>query len=220
MSKEGFVALLNIALYTTLLPIGIGLVKWKSLDPSIKALVLLAIASFTAEQATIILRSQHINSNILLQVYNILGTGLFSYFYFQIIKRQTLKKPLIFIYIAITSISIYGWFISTNPNLSGALLSTHTIFLLVLGLIYFASLFTDTEPQPILRNHLFWINSGLVFYAAGVLTLFISMEYLINVLKVDMYLFWSINNILNITLHISYFVGIWLSLRKASVSEN
>lgn len=212
MTKETASILLDIAFYSGLLPIFLGLVKWRVINHPMRAIVILSIVSFASEQATFILRGQGIKSNVFLQIYYIIATGIYFYFYYKILKRPHFKRPLQFIFIITSCVSIYGWFISTNPNLSGALLTAHTVFLLVLGLIYFGHLFADTEPQPIFRNHLFWINSGLGFYAAGVLTLFISMDYLINVLKVDMYLFWSINNILNIVLHFVYFVGIWLSI--------
>ncbi len=215
MTKGGYYVINYIAFYTTLLPIAIGLWRWKSLSTPVKTIVTLSIVSFIADLSTKILRSQGINSNVFLQLYTIASTGILFYFYFSVLGRPALKKPLLFIFIALSSVTIYGWFFSTNLNLSGVFLSTHTFFILALGLIYFATFFAVRSSQSIVRNHLFWINSGLVFYSAGILTLFISMEYLINVLKVDMFLYWSVNNISSIVLNLICFIGIWLSLVKS-----
>jgi hypothetical protein len=100
---------------------------------------------------------------------------------------------------------------SYNKLISSIIIICYTVF-------FFYRLIVGPSAIQIVRLPMFWFSSALLLYHAGTIFLFALTPYLTNVLKDNLLVFWSFNNILSIVQHLIILLGIYFHFKLRSVS--
>jgi len=131
----------------------------------------------------------------------------FSWFLFQVIQSSMIKKALIAL-LVVFSIFFIQYSLKTDlgkkPNSIAVILES--VIIIVPCLTYFRELFAWKEPVDLLKEPSFWLVTGIFFYVATIVPLYVTNNYLAGhgmetVAK-------SLSSINNFALSISYLLFI------------
>lgn len=100
--------------------------------------------------------------------------------------------------------------ISQYPSVS---ITSLSVLLIILSLIYFYQLLNPLEFVHIEKQGLFWINAGVLFYSAVNIFLFMLLN---QIPKKDIADFYMIHSVTNIIANILYSVGLLCKPQKTS----
>jgi hypothetical protein len=121
----------------------------------------------------------------------------FTLIYYRAFYKPVFKKmTLIFGITSLVAMVFNVVFIesmSTYPSVSNTVLC---IFLIILSLVYFYELLTRQEFTYIEKQGMFWINSGVLFYFAINIFLFMLFNKISNADKYNYYMMQSVTNII------------------------
>lgn len=89
----------------------------------------------------------------------------------------------------------------------------YSFIVILYCLLYFYTLMRDLPSLYLHHLPMFWFNSALLIFHAGVFFLFAFTSYLVNVLKNDLLVYWSFHNILSIIEHFIVLIGLYYDLK-------
>ena len=90
----------------------------------------------------------------------------------------------------------------------------HSAVMIVYCLSYFYVLIEDLPSLHVHQLPMFWFNSALLMFHAGNFFLFSFHDYLVNVLKNNLLIYWSFHNALSILEHLIILIGLYYDLRS------
>ncbi len=203
-------ALDTISPAISLLPLAAALVKYRHIAGYLKPLFVLIILSAIVEITAYTFLIFHIQANLLYLVYTYLELTLISLFYkkfFQPYFNTSVFTFVIFIFIAVSAIFYSRLSFGRADHYSIALESFIFIFY-SLFLFYFS--LKNLLFENLLASPAFWINTGILFYFAGNLIIFIFSSYIAEHLNNAYSLLWSsIHTFCNILMNIFFSIGFW-----------
>jgi hypothetical protein len=131
---------------------------------------------------------------------------IFSYFFFQVIQSLRVKKIVILL-ICLFAIFFVQYSVRQGlgyPNDIAVIFES--VIIIIPCLTYFRELFARDEPVSLLREPAFWLVTGIFFYLATIIPLYMTKSYLYahglgGVAK-------SLSSINNFALTITYFLFI------------
>ena len=199
----------NITVASDFLPVIAALYNYRRLDPILRLMAIFCMLSVIPDVMGLVisyLQLRHYNNLFLIHLFDMMAAIFFSLIYYRAFYKPLFKKmALIF---GITSLAamifnvIFIESMSTYPSVSNTVLC---VFLIILSLVYFYQLLTRQEFTYIEKQGMFWINSGVLFYFA--INIFLFM--LFNKISVtDKYNYYMMQSVTNIIANLLYSVGL------------
>ncbi|GEM_PF-1524970 len=208
-----------ISSLSIIIPLIVGLVRFRKLSPTQKLLSYLVIASALTEIIANILWYQQLRNLEVYNVYALINFNLLAIIlsrHLYLTWRKPLKLFLIcfngyFIIDALFFKDLKHWEYNFNSNLT----TSASIILIVLALSYFHKLLKEVRYQKLERNSQFWISSGIVMYYSGTLILFL-LGNQVNDPEYSYYYelhfaAWGLNSFFNLVLNTTYTIALWVN---------
>jgi len=132
---------------------------------------------------------------------------IFSYFLFQVIQSPLIKKIVIML-ICLFALFFVQYSVQKGLGDSNDIaVVLESVIIIIPCLTYFRELFARDEPVNLVREPCFWMVTGIFFYLATIIPLYMTRSYLdahglSGVAK-------SLSSINNFALSITYFLFIW-----------
>lgn len=190
----------NISVASGLLPIAAAAYNYKRLDSLMKLLALFLLISccFDLTQWIAYNYKPHdgkpLNTIPLLHLFVIISIVFFGTIYYNLFSKPILKTITIILSGVTLSIVIYkaiDYF--DYPSISN---TASGLLLIILSLIYFYQLLNPQTFIHIEKQGPFWFNSGVLFYSAVNIFLFMVFNRIPDEDKADYYVIFSITNII------------------------
>lgn len=205
-------AILYLGILSILFPLISGIRYFALLDRQMKLLVLLVIAIAITEASTfylaeILKTGYHWVHHVYFPVEYTIIALIFSGW----VKNNLFSKSILYSIPVVFIISIYNsLFLQSLNQLNSYAITLGLICYTIMTLYVLYQVMTE-DLGKILKNHIFWVSTGLLIFSAGDLAYFafnplVTEHYLIAI--------WAIHVIFNITVHIFYFIGIICQGRK------
>lgn len=201
-----------IAHIGSILPIIIGVLRYKYLTGNIKAIWFFFIVSFIKDSYSLLLIFTAPN-NLYIQniepIYQTIIIGSIFYYSFDTsFTRRIITVSTVFC--TLTTVLYYK-----DNEASSVSLSTFRLFAIVLALAYFGKVMMDMRVKNIMKHSLFWFTSGLLIYTAGTFFIMLLSEYWyqgINKVPIDVFdKYWNSSQLLLVLFTLLSTVGIWFS---------
>jgi hypothetical protein len=157
-----------------------------------------------------------VNSDIYFRVYLLLEFCAIFYFGWNLLKDKfrliLLGIGLIFISLNIYFLVYWKSYQSGDPD--SALTIFETIFVYMLTVCWFKSIFEERKIVSLFRLPAFYFISGFLLYFSGTLFLFLSGKILDQVSGNHFQDFWCLNVFFGILLRLFLIAGIWMEKHK------
>lgn len=208
--------LTDISVISGLFPVVAALYNYRHLDSVLKLMALFCLLSIIPDFVGLITTFLKIvfNSLFLIHLFDIMAVIFFTLIYQRAFYKPVFKKmTLIF---GITSFAalifnvIFIESIWSYPSVSNTILS---VFLIILSLIYFYELLSRQEFTYIEKQGMFWINSGVLFYYA--ITIFLFMMYM-KINYADRSTYYMMQSVMNIIANLLFSVGLLCKPQKTT----
>lgn len=213
MSIEQFRLIANGMGWLAIAGFLLSLLRFARIPVAVRLVGILQGCSFLAEQASIWLRINGISPNHASTAYNLAQLILLSTSYYFVMGRKRWKAAFLITGGGMLLFGLVNWIFIQQGGINSFSKVTSSIYFLVLSILFFYVLLKDLPTQSILQLPMFWINSGVMIYFSGSLTLFILSDYLVNTLHNDLMLYWTFHNFLGIIKNILFIIGIWMGVR-------
>lgn len=192
--------LTNITVASDFLPVVAALYNYRRLDPVLRLMAIFCILSVIPDVVGLVisyLKLRHYNNLFLFHLFDMMAAIFFTLIYHRAFYKSIFKKmTLIFGITGLAAMIFNVIFIenlSTYPSVSNTVLC---IFLIILSLVYFYQLLTRQEFTYIEKQGMFWINSGVLFYFAINIFLFMLFNKISAADKPNYYMVQSVTNII------------------------
>ncbi len=141
--------------------------------------------------------------------------GLFFYF---ILKRNKLRRALLFAIFAIASFLVANIFFQfiKSENLDSVAVTVQGLFIMPLALVYYFEQIKNPDSLFIYGTPNFWIVTGILLYLAGTFFIFILSENL-TVKELDYY--WPINYVFNTIKNLMFGLALYMYNKKHDHKE-
>ncbi len=170
----------------------------------------LVIISIVTELASKIMVLKGVNNFGYLHFYTMLEFTMINLVYVSLLKRYYnfitfYLVNVVFLVITFIDIKING--LNSMDDMS---MTIESIILMSYSILWFGTIFKRLVYENLLDNTAFWVNSAILVYFSGNLSLFVSTNYLINYFPNRHYELWAtIHSFFNITYNILLSVGFW-----------
>ncbi|CAH0995654.1 hypothetical protein EMA8858_01779 [Emticicia aquatica] len=215
MINSFLIWLLDYVQYILILPISIAIFRFRFLTKELKVIwyfLLMSVFFEVLSRTLLYLKFQ--NTLSLLHLYTVLEFINFGLFYHIVLGNFFSKKLIPNTIICFTLFAIINaFFIQKLDNFNTYASGIESILIIGLSLMCFYKMLIELDTRNPTKQPVFWINSGLLFYFAGSLFIFI----LSNFIKSDNHLLslaWGMHAFLMVILHIFISIGLWLSPRR------
>ena len=193
------IVLRDISAISGIFPVIAALYNYRQLDSVLKLMALFCLLSIIPDFVGLITTSLNIvfNDLFLIHLFDMMAVIFFTLiyqraFYKPVFKKMTLifgttsLAAMVFNVIFIESIQSY-------PSVSNTILS---VLLIILSLVYFYEMLSRQEFTYIEKQGMFWINSGVLFYYAITIFLFMLYKKMSDADKPNYYMMQSVMNII------------------------
>ena len=209
-----FFYIANIHPVVSCVAIAICLIAYKAKQPYIKLLGLSQLLNVVVHLLVILFVSVlKINQNILLAFADAVEFGLISGVYYLATNRQH-KTVFTFFPVAFALLSFVNTTFIQGDSINSFSLVVKSIVAIFFSLYYFYWLLQELPTTELQRLPMFWVNSAILIFYSGNLFLFVFTDYLIHVMNNDMYLMWTVHNVLKIIEILMIVVALWMDLRN------
>jgi len=194
------VLLTNITVISDFLPVLAALYNYRRLDSILRLMAIFCILSVIPDVAGLVasyLKLRHYNNLVLFHFFDMMAAVFFTLIYQRAFYKQLFKKitfilgGLSLLIMVCNAIFIEGLW--KYPSVSNTVLC---VLLIIFSLIYFYELLSRQEFTYIEKQGMFWINSGVLFYFAINIFLFMLYNDINSDQKADYYMMQSVTNII------------------------
>jgi len=123
----------------------------------------------------------HVENQLLFNIFMLVEKGFYFYVFYSVMKKQLFRRfiaaavsgfLIIYIYdvMIINRLFNYGYYAANAGNLA----------LVICGLLFFTELLISDEHVDIFSVPMFWIATGVIIFAVGVLSYLCFFSYIIN----------------------------------------
>jgi hypothetical protein len=181
---------------------------------------LLLIICFIAEAVgTIGAQIIRTNMNLAINIFYILNFPLALLVYRRRIHWKNVNSIT---YLLVGCFVLFGllnlFFIQGPFNFNSYTSSLASILFILTSLTYFYILVQELPTEEITKLPMFWINTAMLIYYSGTFFLYLSADYLINVLKNNLIAIWLIHNFLGLIFYSIIGYGLLL-IRKEHLAK-
>ena|GEM_PF-926082 len=170
---------------------------------------LLLVALVTEIVLDIGIHLLHTMMNVVVNLYLLINVPLIALMYRRKIQWRRIDLA---IYTVIIGFLVFGFINITliqglhKYNSYTSLLGAVCIIVISLG--YFYVLIQQLPTQSITKLPMFWINSAMLIYRSSLFFIYLSADYLINVLNSDMIASWLVHNLFGLV----FYALLWYAL--------
>jgi hypothetical protein len=210
MDLRQFYIVAYFSIGSSLLPIGVGLIRSSRLDSKAKAIVMLSIFAFVMDFVPIWIKSL---SNALGNTYRLLEFIILLIIYYLALGRKSRNT---FVAIGVAYILFFFsdlLFFQAGQLNSFSVTLTAAVFI-VFSVLHFFKLMRELPSTHIHQLPMFWIDTAVLVYFAGAFFIFLLRSYLVEVMKDNQIVYWSLHNILNIIKNILFAIGLWQATKN------
>ncbi|WP_184543675.1 hypothetical protein [Mucilaginibacter sp. FT3.2] len=205
--------LVDISIISGIFPVLVALYYYRQLNKTLKIASLYFLIAFLVDAGLWLSFHQWKVKNTMptLHGFVVVSIVLFGLMYYNIYAEIKLKKAAIVLSVLAILITLFdARYLFTYPSLS---ITTLSLLLIVLSLIYFYKLLNPLKYIDIEKQGLFWINAGVLFYSSVNIFLFMLLTHIpVN----DQHNYYIINSITNIIANILYSVGLLCKPQKTT----
>ena len=151
----------------------------------------------------------HLNTNLRINIYLLLNLPIIIWIY----KRETYGTTANRVLYTIIALYLLFWFLNFfifqgvhNINSYSSL--TTSFCVMVISLWYFYVLIQRLPAESITKLPMFWINTAMLIYYSGTFFIYLSMDYLVNVLKDNLIAIWYIHHLLGLI----FYSSLWYAM--------
>jgi hypothetical protein len=190
------------------------LIKFKSRDEIVWLFGLVFLSSFLANMTALAFHKFGLGQfvNISYPAFSIVSFVLLSRVYY-ISLRTIHVRWFVVSGVIVTAFALINLFFIQKLTLNSYTNIFYSFILIIYCLLYFYTLMRDLPSLYVHHLPMFWFNSALLIFHAGVFFLFAFTSYLVNVLKNDLLIYWSFHNILSIIEHFIIMVGVYYDFK-------
>lgn len=191
--------LVDISVISGLFPVIAAWYNYRHLDSILKLMALFCLLSIIPDFVGLTITYLKIvfNNLFLIHLFDMMAAIFFTLIYQRAFYRPVFKKmTLIFGITALAAMIFNVIFIESMrsyPSVSNTILS---VLLIILSLAYFYELLSRQEFTYIEKQGMFWINSGVLFYYAITIFLFMLYKKISNADRPNYYMMQSVMNII------------------------
>jgi hypothetical protein len=193
------VVLRDISAISGIFPVIAAVYNYRHLDSVLRLMAIFCLMSIIPDFVGLITTSLNIvfNDLFLIHLFDIMAAVFFTLIYQRAFYKQAFKKmTLIFGITAFAGMIFNVIFIESIwsfPSVSNTILS---VLLIILSLVYFYELLSRQEFTYIEKQGMFWINSGVLFYYAITIFLFMLYKKMSDADRPNYYMMQSVTNII------------------------
>lgn len=200
----------DLSMYSIVIPLAIGIYRYKHLSAVQKLLSLVIILTLGGEIIGGIVAKLKINNLYIFHLFTILQFILLTLVMEKGLTPFLTKRVLRRIALGFTLFALldaFWWNGVHNFNNYARPLSS--ILLLCFALIFFYKTLRELQIKTLERAPLFWLSIGILIYQAGSLLIFLFSNY-VKTSEAALVTIWGIHAIFNILLNISYSIALWV----------
>jgi hypothetical protein len=205
MNSKTFMAV--IVPLSILLPIFIGLIKYRHLSASAKMVYwyLITSALFTAV-SLMISRYYHQNSMPVSHLFTVVEFALIVFFYKSLIKVAKKSRVNYYVIAVFTVVCILNaLFFQSIYTYNSYTKSIEAIICILFAMKYFANMAADISETKIMTKPDFYFNAGFFLYFSGAFMLFVFSNFIITNLSLSGFLtIWTIHAALVLIMYLLF----------------
>lgn len=188
-----------------------GILKRRKLVIELKLIwILILLSIFTDLLCGVFSLKLNVSNLILLNIYIVLETILLLLIYSIIIKSHIWKLIIPILIGFFIFYTLYFLNFKNIKTLDSILLTSESLSVTTLSIIYFHNLLKYHEHKNILSFPFFWINTAVMFYFVGNLFLHLFSSYLQEHALFAFYELWGLwHSLLNIIFYSLIGIGFW-----------
>jgi hypothetical protein len=211
MNEELARWLADISAYSVLLPLAIGLVRWKKLDHIQRILMLLLFISFLFEFGAVWVNEQLGLPNLpLLHLFTVIQFTILISIFHKTLAPLFSNRWLWGLLIGFGLFAVAdALFLSSLQSFNPLARLVESLILIACSFLYLNKTLQELKIQHLDREPMFWISAGVLIYFAGGFLIFISSNYIMPI-KLTFFLFWGLHAVLNTIANLFYFIALCL----------
>ena len=166
--------LVNIAAFSVLVPLGVGLYQWYKGGKQVAKLVLLFVCFLVVvEGLGYYLGARKINNLWLSHVYIPIEYALLSLIYFFAFENKIIRRVLCVSVVLFALFCIYDvFYIESMLTFNSYPRTVESALLIALALLYFNKVFHGMDMLYLERDPMFLLSAGIIIYFAGSVTFY------------------------------------------------
>lgn len=215
MTVDFIKLILTTSSHSALIPLGLGIFRWKRLSYELKILSAYLLLSAIIDIISAHYAHRNINNLAIYYLFTFLEFIIFSYLYYIIYDKIRLKRLIQWIAILFSVFIIADVYIEGSQSYAAIPRTVESIIFTIYSTIYLYFVLGENENASLKNESLFWINGGVLVFFAGTLLFFsLSTFILANAdLELQKKLFIT-PSILNIIQKILFTISIWISITR------
>lgn len=206
--------LVYVSVISGFFPVFAALYNYRQLDTVLKIMALFCLLSVISDTVSLVaayILRLTFNAPFVMHLFDMMAVVFFTVIYSKAFYAPVLKKITLILGTVALLVMLFNCIfvegIRAYPSISNTALS---MFLIVLSLTYFYQLLSRQEFMYIEKQGLFWINSGVLFYYA--ITIFLFMLY--NKISGEQKVYYYVQSVTNIIGNLLYSVGLLCKPQK------
>lgn len=202
------VLLTNVTVISDFLPVFAAIYNYRRLNSTLRLMAVFCLLSIIPDLVGLITTYLNIvyNNLFLIHLFDMMAAAFFTLIYQRAFHKPIFKKmTLIFGSTGLAAMIFNVIFVESiwsYPSISNTILS---LLLIILALVYFYELLSRQEFTYIEKQGMFWINSGVLFYYA--ITIFLFMLYK-KINYADRLTYYMMQSVMNIIANLIFSIGL------------
>ncbi len=199
-----------ITYFFIVLPILIGLIRFRYLKREMNWVLVFFLADFGSETVSLFLMLTGHTTLYVQDIRSCLNSAMLIGVYQAALIRPGQKKAAVGVGILVLVFSVCFY---SGDNVSPWAQTAFRIYAIGAALAYYNAILSDLNLKKLQHHSMFWFSAGLLFYAGGTLFIMLFNEYLYDTTTsaaiFDRY--WNLMQVLYIVFCIGTAVGLWVS---------
>jgi hypothetical protein len=209
ISSDSYSVLESISEFIGLLPLTIGLIKFRDLHRNLYPILVLVLIGLLTDLINHKLAVENKNNAFVFHLYTLLEFSFVILFYYCFYDRKSILL-LIPLFLAIGLIDYKFNGLSHFDNYATG---SEAIIISTLSLWSFYYIISNMVFQNLMSESFFWMNCAILFYFGGNMILFVFSDYILEKEDIQHMALWGIHSVLNIIYNIVLAIGFWKTRR-------
>lgn len=206
-TKTAISVLQDISNWSPVVPMIIGIVRFRNYSKGLRAIVALTIISLVADFIGGFSTRENPFGPYVLRVYSLCEFSLITLFFIGEISRPVFKRLLIGMIFIFLGVEILDYSIQGDLVWDNLSLAVESVLLMIYSLSTLYFIMRDMIYPRILDTPQFWIISAILVYFGGSIFVFAASNYAIGA-EARKYI-WSMHGLIHIAFNILIAIGLW-----------
>lgn len=200
-----------VSAYFSIIPLIIGLYRFRFLKDHVKIILLLVVFATLTEFVNLFYQHLLISRNIsLLNIYVIVEALTISFFYYRFFESGNFKLLTMVTGILFLIVSVQQIVSRDKDMMNHVSVTLESVMVTLYSVLTFHQLLQKSVYSNILNAPVFWINSAFLFYFTGTFFLHLFSNYLLTHSQYGFYVLWGLwHSLVNISFLILISIGFW-----------